>query len=193
MQDNLHEDTQSELPEQVDEEKQATDSTTQSELEELTPTSSTSLSELEALQQENMQLKQKHSLLLADFSTYRNRIDAEKARYAIMGNMVLLMQLADVKDDIGFAQSDTVLDLVQAKSMLETVKSKLATTMQSAGLMELSIQKGDKFDAKTMEAITTIQAPSEDAGGTVADIVAQGYKHAHTDQLIKTAKVVVYK
>lgn len=149
--------------------------------------------ETELLKNENIQLNQKVMQLMADFDNYRRRTDAEKAQYTSMGNMVLLMQLAEIKDDISFAQADANLDFEQANSMLATVKDKLSAAMQSAGLTEIEFKKDDKFEARLMEAITTIATPEEKTPGTVAEIISAGYKHAQTDQVIKTAKVVVYK
>lgn len=147
----------------------------------------------EDLQSEINALNNKLRQLMADFENYRRRTESEKAKYVTMGNLSLLMQIADIKDDISLAENDQNLNLDSAKQMLSTVKEKIAQTMAIGGLVAIQVNKGDKFDSKTMEAITTIAKPEDAEANTVADIVALGYKHAQTDEIIKTAKVVVFK
>lgn len=147
----------------------------------------------EDLQSEINALNNKLRQLMADFENYRRRTESEKAKYVTMGNLSLLMQIADIKDDISLAENDQNLNLDSAKQMLSTVKDKIAQTMAIGGLVAIQVNKGDKFDSKTMEAITTIAKPEDAEANTVADIVALGYKHAQTDEIIKTAKVVVFK
>lgn len=138
-------------------------------------------------------LNNKVMQLMADFDNYRRRTESEKVKYVAMGNMSLLMQIADVRDDISLAQSDANLDLEAAKQMLSTVKDKITQTMAIGGLAVLEVNKGDKFDSQTMEAITTIAKTEDAEANTVADVVASGYKHVQTNEIVKTAKVVVFK
>lgn len=131
--------------------------------------------------------------LMADFENMRKRAETDKAKYALLGNMMLVSQIAEIGDDIQLSLNDANLEINHAKEMLKAVQDKLTAALQSSGLSQVAVNKGDKFDSATMEAITTIPVQEGFEANTVADVVSAGYKHNQTDEIVKTAKVVVFK
>jgi molecular chaperone GrpE (heat shock protein) len=130
--------------------------------------------------------------LMADFENHRKRTDSEKAKYSLLGNMMLVGQIMEIVDDIQLALNDQDLDLERARQMLEINRDKLLGGLQIAGVQKIEVQKGDKFDATMMEAVTSITGEASNSG-TVADVISAGFKHGQTSEILKTAKVVVYK
>ena len=61
--------------------------------------------------------------------------------------------------------------------------------MKSQGLIPISVEKGDDFDAEIHEAITQIPAENEKMKGKIIDVIELGYKLG--DKIIRYPKVVV--
>lgn len=146
--------------------------------------------QIAALTQALAEAKNKQLRTMADFENYRRRIDAEKSKFGLMTNRMLVDSILDVLDDVQMAQGDEGMDLERAKELFGTFTDKLVATLRVNGVERIEINKGDDFDSSIMEAITTI--PGE-ADNKVVDVISGAYKYANKEELLKTAKVVVSK
>lgn len=149
--------------------------------------------QLEALQAELEQQKHLNLLARADFENYRKHMETEKAKFGLMSNMQLVMQILEVIDDTQLALQDDQIDKNRAVEMLGIVNDKLNVALTVAGLEKVEIKTGDKFDSQTMEAITTTPVDSEDKDQTVVSIVNAAYRYKGQAEMLKTAKVIVGK
>jgi molecular chaperone GrpE (heat shock protein) len=139
--------------------------------------------------------KEKNAKLMAmaDLQNYRKRMEAEKAKFGVLSNMQLVMQILEVIDDIQLAMSDEQLDLERAKEMLKISQDKLLAGLVVAGLEKVEVKIGDKFDPAMMEAVTTVPVESEDKDNTIVAVISSAFRYAGQTDLVKTAKVVVGK
>ncbi len=169
--------------------KQKQTQVTNDEVQQEEPTERTvdDMAELEAALAE---AKEKQLRTMADFENYRRRMDAEKSKYGLMANKMLVDSILEVLDDVQMARNDDQLDIERATELLSTFSDKLISTLRINGVERIEIKKGDAFNSEYMEAITTI--PGEE-DNKVVDIVSGAYKYANKDELLKTAKVVVSK
>ena len=69
------------------------------------------------------------------------------------------------------------------------IKNKLFDSLNSKGLSEIKIKKGDDFNADIHEAITQIPAPNKKMKGKIIDIIEKGYKLG--EKIIRYPKVVI--
>ena len=69
------------------------------------------------------------------------------------------------------------------------IKNKLFDSLNSKGLSEIEIKKGDDFNADIHEAITQIPAPNKKMKGKIIDIIEKGYKLG--EKIIRYPKVVI--
>lgn len=138
---------------------------------------------------------QKEAVLMAraDLDNHRKRTEAEKAKFGVMHNMQLVMQILEVIDDINLALQDQNLDVEHAKHMLEVSQSKLNGALTIAGLESVPVKTGDKFDATKMEAVTTVPVDEKDKDNKVVSVINSAYKYSNNNEYLKMAKVVVGK
>ncbi len=150
-------------------------------------------SELEELKQSLQSEQSARVQLMADFDNFRKRMDAEKSRFGALANMQLISHLLDVVDDVQLAKGDSELQAVRAQEVLQIITDKLVSSLNSVGVDKVNLQPGDKYDPATMEAVTTIPAESVEQDGTVAQVISSPFKFSQDGNIIKSAKVVVYK
>ena len=77
-------------------------------------------------------------------------------------------------------------DLIQG---FELIYSKFSEILKSKGLTQMEVNKGDKFDAESHEAITQIKADKAKNKGKIVDVIEKGYKLG--DKILRYPKVVV--
>jgi molecular chaperone GrpE len=77
-------------------------------------------------------------------------------------------------------------DLIQG---FELIYSKFNEILKSKGLIQMEVNKGDKFDAESHEAITQIKADKSKNKGKIVDVIEKGYKLG--DKILRYPKVVV--
>jgi molecular chaperone GrpE len=137
-------------------------------------------------------LKNKYLRLLAEFDNFRRRNAKESLELRQTASKDIIIALLDVLDDCDRAenQMQKTDDVAQIKEGVQLVFDKLRKTLQSKGLKAME-SINTAFDVEKHEAITEIDAPSEELKGKVLDEVQKGYYL--NDKLIRFAKVVVGK
>lgn len=142
------------------------------------------------LEEELAKEKDKFLRLFAEFENYKKRTSKERIDLFRTANQEVLQAMLPVLDDfdramIQIAKSE---DEVLLKGV-ELIHEKLKSTLVSKGLEELDIRTGDAFNADFAEAITQIQAPSDDLKGKIVDVIEKGYKLG--DKIIRFPKVIL--
>lgn len=118
----------------------------------------------------------------AEIQNIRKRLMAEKSTAIQYGGMGIARKMLGVLTDI-----DRSLSLDEDEG-LSLIRTKMWTELSGDGVKEIAA-KGEKFDPKIMEAITTI-APSDDfPANQVVDQLEAGYMYK--DRVLIPARVVV--
>lgn len=148
--------------------------------------------QLEEKEAENLESKDKHLRLYAEFENFRKRTNKE--RLELMGTAAesTLKSLLPVLDDFDRAKSSADNDesVEQFSEGVQLVYDKLKSNMATLGLVAME-STNEVFDPELHEAITDIPAPSDELKGKVIDTIEKGYKL--NDKIIRYAKVVVGK
>ncbi len=143
-----------------------------------------------ALSREVAEQKDKYLRLFAEFENYRKRAVRERQEAELKGMQNLLRGMLETIDDIArFAHVDPAT--TDAKTAIEgvaMVEKKMLKSLAGHGL-EVVDPKGQLFDPKLHEAITTTPAASEDEDHLIAQVFQVGYVHNGT--LLRPARVVV--
>jgi len=148
--------------------------------------------QLEEKEAENLESKDKHLRLYAEFENFRKRTNKE--RLELMGTAAesTIKKLLPVLDDFDRAKTSADNDdsVEQFSEGVQLVYDKLKSTMATLGL-EAMESTHEVFDPEVHEAITDIPAPTDELKGKVIDTIEKGYKL--NDKIIRYAKVVVGK
>lgn len=149
-------------------------------------------SELEKIKGELAEEKDKFLRKVAEFDNYKRRNAKERIELIQTAGKDVITELLDVIDDCDRAQKQIEVskDAASIKEGVLLVFNKLRNTMQARGLKVMSTI-GEEFNADLHEAVTEIQAPTEDLKGKVVDEILKGYYL--NDKIIRHAKVVVGK
>ncbi len=144
------------------------------------------------LAEELAEQKDKYLRLMAEFDNFRRRTAKERLELIQTAGKDVIVSLLDVLDDCDRAEKQ-----LQGKDDIEVQKegillvfNKLRNNLQQKGVKVMESIQTD-FDVEKHEAITEIQAPTEELKGKVLDEVTKGY--FLNDKLIRFAKVVVGK
>lgn len=143
-----------------------------------------------ALEREVADQKEKYLRLFAEFENYRKRAVRERQEAELKGMQNLLRGLLETVDDIArFAHVDpATTDAKTAIEGIAMVERKLLKSLGGHGL-EVVDPKGQPFDPKVHEAITTTPAASQEEDHLVAQVFQVGYVHNGT--LLRPARVAV--
>lgn len=149
-------------------------------------------SEIANLQKEVNELKDKYLRLVADFDNFRKRTAKERLELISVAAKDAIASMLPVLDDFERAEKQTqnAQDLDAVKEGISLVLGKLRNTLYAQGLKPME-SLGQEFNPEFHDAITEIQAPSEDQKGKVLDEIQKGYYL--NDKIIRHAKVVVGK
>ncbi len=149
------------------------------------------LSVEEQLQEDLAKEKDKFLRLFAEFENYKKRTSKERVELFKTASQDVMVAMLPVLDDFERALSHIEEDkeAEELRKGVMLIYQKLLTTLEQKGLVEVTVKKGDTFDAEDHQAITQVPAPSEDLKGKVIDIIEKGYKLG--DKVIRYPKVVV--
>jgi molecular chaperone GrpE len=143
-----------------------------------------------ALEREVTEQREKYLRLYAEFENFRRRAVRERQEAEHKGMQNLLRGMLETIDDIArFAHVD--IATTDAKTLAEGVlmiEKKMLKSLAGHGL-EVVDPKGQPFDPKLHEAITTTPAASAEEDHLVAQVYQVGYVHNGT--LLRPARVVV--
>ena len=142
------------------------------------------------LANELAKLKDKHIRLQAEFDNYRKRTLKEKMELVKSGGESVLLNILPVVDDLdrallAFSEMD---DNNPLKFGILLINNKFKDFLKQNGVLEIDAKEKD-FDTDLHEAVTKIQAPTEELKGKVVDVIQKGY--TMNDKVIRFAKVVI--
>lgn len=137
------------------------------------------------------ELYEKHIRLYSEFENFRKRTQKEKAEMKKDAQSKLIGDLLPVLDDFERAlnslKSDENIN-EEALQGIELIYNKFKAILKEKGLEEMEVLK-QPFDAEYHEAVTKIEAPTEDQKGKVVDLIQKGY--ILEGKIVRHAKVVV--
>lgn len=150
------------------------------------------VSEVDKLQEEKQGLQDKYLRLLAEFENYKKRTVKEKIDLLNTAAGDTLAALLPVLDDFDRAQNltDELKNTPAFQEGIQLVYQKLNNVLKQRGL-EAMESNGLPFDPEFHEALTEIDAPTEDLKGKVVDTIEKGY--SLKGKIIRHAKVVTGK
>lgn len=163
------------------------DNTMDESINEVTQTEELSIED--QLTEELGKEKDKFLRLFAEFENYKKRTTKERVELFKTAGQDVIQSLLPVLDDFDRALNE--ISKTQEKDLLtgiELIRNKFKSTLNSKGLVEVGVEKGDVFNADEHEAITQIPAPSDDLKGKIVDVVEKGYKLG--DKIIRYPKVI---
>jgi molecular chaperone GrpE len=142
------------------------------------------------LEKQLAEANDKHLRLIAEYDNYRKRTLKEKMELTKLAGEKIFMGILPVVDDFERAlQHFNSADNVEAlKVGVELIYSKFISYLSSNGVKAIDTDKVT-FDADLHEAVTKVQAPTEDMKGKVVDCVEKGYML--DEKVIRFPKVVV--
>lgn len=154
--------------------------------------SSDSEKEIEKLKTELATYKDKYVRLIAEFENYKKRTIKEKIEDNKLAGKEIYLSLLPVLDDIERAMKsiNSTTDIEALKKGVNLIYTKFKATLESKGVKEIT-SVGEPFNTDHHEAITSIDAPTEEMKGKVVDELEKGY-WLH-DKIIRFAKVIVGK
>lgn len=118
---------------------------------------------------------------LADYDNLVKRIDKEKEEIFARATRRLVEDLLPVIDDLERAQ-DNLKD-----EGLQMALAHIRRVLETHGVREIKAGKGDRFDAKTHEAIDTAEGGKQ---GVIAKVFEKGYEW-NDGTVIRPVKVAV--
>lgn len=134
--------------------------------------------------------KDKYLRLFAEFENYKRRTAKERIELFSTASEEVMVSLLPVLDDFDRASSE--IEKSNDNEIFNgilLIKNKLFDSLNSKGLSEIEIKKGDNFNADIHEAITQIPAPNKKMKGKIIDIIEKGYKLG--EKIIRYPKVVI--
>lgn len=143
----------------------------------------------QALNQKLEEEKNKFLRLFAEFENYKKRTSKERIELFRTAGEEIMLALLPVLDDFDRALAE--LEKLGENDHLtgvNLISGKLRDTLNSKGLEEVVIAKGEDFNVDSAEAITQIPA-GDDMKGKVVDVIERGYKLG--DKIIRFPKVVI--
>ena len=104
----------------------------------------------------------------------------------------VMVSLLPVMDD--FDRASIEIEKDKENEILKGViliKNKMFDSLKSKGLNLVEVNKGDEFNPDNHEAVTQIEAPSDNMKGKIIDVIEKGYKLG--EKVIRYPKVVIGK
>lgn len=136
--------------------------------------------------------KDRYLRLFAEFENYKRRTSKERLELFKTAGQEVMQALLPILDDFDRALVEIKKSKdVESFSGIELINNKFRETLKSKGLEVIAVKAGDTFDADLHEAVTQIQAPSDDLKGKIVDVVEKGYNLG--DKIIRYPKVVTGK
>ena len=146
--------------------------------------------ELEIIENEIIELKDKHIRLQADFDNYRKRTLKERMELLKTAGESVLMGILPVIDD--FDRAMQTLDLVSEDSHIvdgmKLIYSKFQDFLKQNGVKEIE-SLNCNFNVDLHEAVAKVHVEDADKKGKVIDVVLKGYYLQ--DKVLRFSKVVV--
>lgn len=128
--------------------------------------------------------------IYSEFDNYKKRVARDRIEQTKMAGADIFLSILPIIDDIERALKsfETVKDIEPIKEGIQLIYNKIKSTTESKGLKPMQ-SLGSTFDPDLHDAITNIQAPTEELKGKVVEEVERGY--FLNDKVIRHAKVIV--
>lgn len=130
-------------------------------------------------------LKTQLARALADYDNLVKRFEREKEEVVRHSNKALLEDLLPVFDNLNRAQGHL------GDQGLKMALDELLQILKNYGIEEVLAEAGDKFDSRIHEAVESVADGSAVQHGTIAEVLAKGWKW-QDGQILRPAKVKVY-
>lgn len=175
------------MSEQINEEfKEETIQETAEIQENETENSAENSAESEELAKE----KDKFLRLFAEFENYKKRTTKERLELFKTAGQDVIQAMLPILDDFDRALVEINKSGDENLSKgVELIYNKFFNTLKSKGLEPIEVAVSDNFDSEIHEAVTLINAPSQELKGKIIDVLEKGYKLG--DKIIRYPKVVV--
>jgi molecular chaperone GrpE len=136
------------------------------------------------------ELNDKYLRLYSEFDNFRKRTLKEKIDLSRTASEDTITELLPVLDDFdrAIASMASTNNIEAIKEGEQLIHAKMKAIFASKGLQEIK-SIGETFNTDFHEAITSIEAPSEDLKNKVVDEVQKGYT-LH-DKVIRFSKVII--
>ncbi len=146
--------------------------------------------QIKLLEEKSQSLQDKYLRLSAEFDNYRKRTLKEKTELIKTASEDLLVHFLPFMDDIerGLEATNISQDIEGVREGMNLIYGKLKDFLAQNGVKEIEA-RDQEFNADFHEAVTKIQAPSEEMKGKVVDVIKKGY--ILHDKVIRYPKVVV--
>ena len=132
------------------------------------------------------ELNDKHLRLFAEFENFKKRTAKERMDLYKTAGESVLTALLPVLDDF---ERSIKANQKQEDEGVVLIYNKLKSILETKGLKAMEDPIGQELNTDYHEAITNIQAPSDDMKGKIIDVVEKGY--FLNEKVIRYAKVVV--
>ena len=136
------------------------------------------------------EVENKYLRLAAEFENYRRRTQREQLASLQTATISLVTPLLSVLGDLERAEESTRNDNITLNNLQEglgLVLQNFKQKLQNFGFKEISVSKGDTFDADLHEAIAQVPAPTPALSGKVLNVIEKGYR-LH-DKVVRYTKV----
>ncbi|MDR3670262.1 MAG: nucleotide exchange factor GrpE [Holophaga sp.] len=140
------------------------------------------------LEKQEVEQKDKHQRLLADFANHRNRVGRETQLAVTLAEKKLLLELLPVVDSFERCLAANYSNVEEFQNGIGLIHKQLLESLRKAGVTEVDVKVGDPFDAHLAEALTTTILPNL-PDGAVATVYERGY--TLRDMLLRPARVIV--
>tara|TARA_B100000579_G_scaffold362078_1_gene320015 strand:+ start:105 stop:656 length:552 start_codon:yes stop_codon:yes gene_type:complete len=145
--------------------------------------------QIEALKLEVDKYNEQFMRVVADFDNYRKRVDRDRELQSLRIKGQVISQFLDIIDIIDKAQESEYPDLESSLNGISGIQKLVSSFMESLKI-EKFVPKGELFDFRFHEALTTVDDNEVDPN-TVVDVIQSGYKLE--GEVLRPAKVVVSK
>lgn len=133
---------------------------------------------------------------MADCENLKARFSKEREDLIAFSQNALLLKILDIVDDLGNLLRSHEENGNAENSWIDGLKmiyQKLLTLIEMEGVEVIKINKGDKFDHDTSEAVGFTNVSNDDEVNKIAQVVSMGYLNKKLGKVIKTGKVIVTK
>ena len=145
--------------------------------------------EIEVLKLEVEKYNEQFMRVVADFDNFRKRVDRDREQQSLRIKGQVISKFLDIIDIIDKAQESKYPDLESSLNGISGIQKLVSSFMESLKI-EKFVPKGELFDFRFHEALTTVDDKEVDPN-TVVDVIQSGYKLE--GEVLRPAKVVVSK
>ena len=145
--------------------------------------------EIEVLKLEVEKYNEQFMRVVADFDNFRKRVDRDREQQSLRIKGQVISKFLDIIDIIDKAQESEYPDLESSLNGISGIQKLVSSFMESLKI-EKFVPKGELFDFRFHEALTTVDDKEVDPN-TVVDVIQSGYKLE--GEVLRPAKVVVSK